>query len=151
MTGGFGFWDGLLDHAKYMVLPAAVLGIPGIAGIMRYTRSSMLEQIRLDYVTVARAKGLGERAVLFRHALRNALLPVITLVGLRLPGLFGGALIAETIFGWPGMGLLYMDSVTTRDYPMIMGMGLVSAVLIVASNLVTDLAYAVADPRIRYD
>ena len=89
--------------------------------------------------------------VLFRHALRNALLPVITIVGMSLPGLFGGVLVIETIFNWPGMGILYMDAVAMRDYPLIMGMGLVSAALIVASNLVTDLAYVIVDPRIRHE
>ena len=151
ITQEFGFWDGLRDRIQYLVLPAMVLGIESTAGIMRYTRSSMLEVIRLDYITVARSKGLREMVVIFRHAFRNALLPVITIIGLRLPRLFGGALIIETIFNWPGMGILYMDGVTTRDYPLIMGMVLVSAVMIVLSNLFTDFTYAIADPRIRYE
>ncbi|MBV7332067.1 ABC transporter permease [Chloroflexi bacterium TSY] len=147
----FGFWDGLFDHLHHLALPAIVLGIESTAAIMRYTRSSMLEVIRLDYIVTARSKGLAQRAVIVRHALRNALLPVITIIGLRLPSLFGGAIIIETIFNWPGMGILYLDGVTTRDYPLIMGMVLISAFLIVLSNLITDLTYAVIDPRIRYE
>ena len=147
----FGFWGNLWDHVRHLILPATVLGLESTAGIMRYTRSSMLEVIRLDYITVARSKGLSELVINLRHALRNALLPVITIIGLRLPSLFGGALIIETIFNWPGMGILYMDGVTTRDYPLIMGMVLISACLIVASNLITDITYGIADPRIRYE
>lgn len=146
----FGFWGQQWDRLRYLALPALVLGLESTASIMRYTRSSMLEVIRLDYIVTARAKGLGQFVLIARHALRNALLPVITVIGLRLPSLFGGALIIETIFNWPGMGILYLDGVETRDYPLIMGMVLISAVLIVISNLLTDLAYAVADPRIRY-
>lgn len=147
----FGFWGNLFDHLHHLALPALVLGIESTAAIMRYTRSSMLEVIRLDYIVTARSKGLAQRAVIVRHALRNALLPVITIIGLRLPSLFGGAIIIETIFNWPGMGILYLDGVTTRDYPLIMGMVLISAFLIVLSNLITDLAYAIIDPRIRYE
>lgn len=147
----FGFWGELGDQLAHLALPAAVLGIESTAAIMRYTRASMLEVIRLDYILTARGKGLKYMAVIVRHALRNALLPVLTILGLRLPDLFGGAIIIETIFNWPGMGLLYMDGVTTRDYPLIMGMVLISAFLIVLSNFVTDMAYAVADPRIRYE
>ncbi len=157
-TGGYstpgheyGFWGMIGDHLQHLILPGLVLGIESTAAIMRYTRSSMLEVIRLDYILTARGKGLQPYAVVVQHALRNALLPVLTILGLRLPDLFGGAIIIETIFNWPGMGLLYMDGVTTRDYPLIMGMVLISAILIVVSNLVTDIAYAVADPRIRYE
>ena len=147
----FGFWGTIADRLRYLALPALVLGLETTAGIMRYTRSSVLEVVRLDYVTVARSKGLSERVVIFRHTLRNALLPVITIIGLRLPSLFGGAIIIETIFNWPGMGILYLDGVATRDYPLIMGMVLVSALTIVASNLITDLTYGTIDPRIRYE
>ena len=147
----FGFWGMILDRLKYLALPATVLGLETTAGIMRYTRSSVLEVVRLDYITVARSKGLSEKVVIFRHTLRNALLPVITIIGLRLPSLFGGAIIIETIFNWPGMGILYLDGVATRDYPLIMGMVLVSALTIVASNLITDLTYGSIDPRIRYE
>lgn len=147
----FGFWGQVRDQFLYLILPGMVLGIESTAAIMRYTRSSLLEVIRLDYILTARGKGLPPRIVVVGHALRNALLPVLTILGLRLPDLFGGAIIIETIFNWPGMGLLYMDGVTTRDYPLIMGMVLISAFLIVASNLLTDIAYGVADPRIRYE
>ena len=147
----FGFWGSMLDSGRYLALPATVLGLETTAGIMRYTRSSVLEIVRLDYITVARSKGLSEKVVTFRHTLRNALLPVITIIGLRLPSLFGGALIIETIFNWPGMGILYLDGVATRDYPLIMGMVLVSALTIVLSNLITDLTYGSIDPRIRYE
>lgn len=147
----FGFWGNLVDQLHHLALPALVLGFESTASVMRYTRSSMLEVIQLDYMVTARSKGLGQRTIIIRHALRNALLPVITILGLRLPSLFGGAIIIENIFNWPGMGILYLDGVTTRDYPLIMGMVLISAVLIVVSNLITDLAYAVVDPRIRYE
>jgi peptide/nickel transport system permease protein len=140
-----------LDHLRYLILPAGILAIESIASIMRYTRSSMLEVLRADYVTVARAKGLKENVVMLRHALRNALLPVLTIIGMRLPGLFGGAVIIETIFSWPGTGTLYMEGVQAHDYPLIMDMVLISAVLIVAANLITDVAYALVDPRVRFD
>jgi peptide/nickel transport system permease protein len=147
----FGFFGGLFDHLRYLIMPATVLGLESIAGISRYMRSSVLEVIRLEYVTTARAKGLGWPLVLGRHVLRNALLPIITIISLRLPGLFGGALIVETMFNWPGMGILYIDGVNTRDYPLIMGMTLVSAITIVVSNLIADMVYSLADPRIRYE
>lgn len=147
----FDFWSGLFDQLHHLALPALVLGIESTAAIMRYTRSSMLEVIRMDYIVTARSKGLAQQVVTIRHALRNALLPVITILGLRLPSLFGGAIIIERIFNWPGMGILYLDGVSTRDYPLIMGMVLISALLIVVSNLLTDLTYAAIDPRIRYE
>lgn len=140
-------WD-LLHH---MALPAMVLAVESSASIMRYTRASMLDVIRQDYITTARSKGLSPMVITIRHALRNALLPVITIIGLRLPSLFGGAIVIEGIFNWPGMGRLYLDGVTTRDIPLIMGLVLISAVVIVISNLITDLTYAVADPRVKYD
>lgn len=141
----------LLDILHHMALPALVLAVESSASIMRYTRASMLDVIRQDYITTARSKGLPPILVTTRHALRNALLPVITIIGLRLPSLFGGAIVIETIFNWPGMGRLYLEGVTTRDYNLIMGMVLISALVIVVSNLITDLTYAVADPRVRYD
>ena len=139
------------DLAHHMALPAMVLAVESSASIMRYTRASMLDVIRQDYVTTARSKGLSPMAITIRHTLRNALLPVITIIGLRLPSLFGGAIVIEGIFNWPGMGRLYLDGVTTRDIPLIMGLVLISAVVIVISNLITDLTYAVADPRVKYD
>lgn len=157
-TGGYGTPGAelsqlglLLNRLHHMALPAIVLGIESTAAIMRYTRTSMLEVIRQDYMVTARSKGLSSLMMTTRHALRNALLPVITIIGLRLPSLFGGAIIIETIFNWPGMGTLYMDGVVTRDYPLIMSMVLISAVVIVVSNLLTDLTYALVDPRVRYE
>ena len=146
-----GFFSSFFDRLKYLIMPAGVLAIEGMASYMRYTRASLLEILRADYVTVARSKGLRERMVIYKHAFRNAILPVITIAGLQIPGLFGGALIIETIFDWPGLGRLYLQGVAARDYPLIMGLVLMSAVLIVLSNLLADLAYAVADPRIRYE
>ena len=147
----FGFWGYLFNHAQYLIMPATVLGLESIAGISRYMRASILEVLRLEYVTTARAKGLSRRMILARHVLSNAMLPIITIIGLRLPSLLGGALIIETMFNWPGMSILYIDGVNTRDYPLIMGMTLVSAITIVISNLITDIAYSFADPRIRYE
>jgi peptide/nickel transport system permease protein len=147
----FGTFGQLWDLLRHMALPAFVLAIESSASIMRYTRASMLDVIRQDYITTARSKGLPPILVTIRHALRNALLPVITIVGLRLPSLFGGAIVIETIFNWPGTGRLYLDGVTTRDIPLVMGMVLISALVIVISNLITDLTYAVADPRVRYE
>lgn len=146
-----GLFGWLFNHVQYLIMPATILGLESIAGISRYMRASVLEVLRLDYVTTARAKGLNRSVVLSRHVLRNALLPIITIIGLRLPGLLGGALIIETMFNWPGMGILYIDGVNTRDFPLIMGMTLVSAITIVISNLITDVAYSFADPRIRYE
>lgn len=147
----FGLLGWLFNHVQYLIMPATILGLESIAGISRYMRASMLEVLRLDYVTTARAKGLSRPLILTRHVLRNALLPIITIIGLRLPGLLGGALIIETMFNWPGMGILYIDGVNTRDFPLIMGLTLVSAITIVLSNLLTDIAYSFTDPRIRYE
>ena len=118
---------------------------------MRYTRSAMLEVLGQDYVRTARAKGLGERTVVGRHALRNALLPVVTIIGAYIPNLLGGAVFIESIFGWPGMGRLFLEGIESRDYPLIMGMTLILAIVILIANLLTDVAYAVVDPRIRYE
>jgi len=132
-------------------MPATIMGIFHAGVWARYTRSSMLEVMQSDYVTVARAKGLKERVVIVRHIFRNAMLPLITVVGLSLPSLLGGTVITETIFQWPGMGMLGWKATTTRDYPILMGITLISATMILLSNLIADMAYAVVDPRIRYD
>jgi peptide/nickel transport system permease protein len=116
---------------------------------MRYTRASMLEVINADYVTTARAKGLAPRTVISRHAFRNAMIPVITLIGLFLPEMIGGAIVLEQVFSWPGLGQLAVDSVTSRDFNVIMGITMVLSVFVLAANLLTDVAYAFADPRIR--
>jgi peptide/nickel transport system permease protein len=137
------------DFVKHLIMPASILSILRIASWNRYTRASMLEVIRQDYVRTARAKGLKERAVIIVHALRNALIPVVTLLGLSLPGLVSGALITETIFGWPGMGRLAYHAATKRDYPIIMGTLVMSTVLVILGNLLADIAYGFLDPRIK--
>jgi peptide/nickel transport system permease protein len=142
-------WGKFADVSSHLVLPVFVSAFGGLAGMSRYMRSNMLEVIRQDYITTARAKGLDERTVIYKHALRNALLPVITLLGLALPGLIGGGVIFETIFAIPGMGQLFYQSVMMRDYPTIMGILVIGAVLTLLGNLLADLFYSIADPRIR--
>jgi len=139
----------ILDLAHHLVLPVFVSAFGGLAGFSRYMRSNMLEVVRQDYILTARAKGLSERQVILHHALRNALLPVITILGLSVPGLIGGSVIFETIFAIPGMGKLFYDGVMMRDYPLIMGVLVIGAVLTLIGNLLADLGYAIADPRIR--
>ena len=139
----------LMDRAKHLILPIFVSAFGGLAGLSRYTRSNMLEVIRQDYIITARSKGLAERVVIFKHALRNALLPVITILGLSVPGLIGGSVIFETIFAIPGMGQLFYMSVMARDYPVIMGILVIGAVLTLLGNLIADISYALADPRIK--
>jgi peptide/nickel transport system permease protein len=141
----------LLDLLKHLLMPAAILSILSVASWNRYIRASMLEVIRQDYVRTARAKGLQERVVIMGHALRNALIPVATLLGLSLPNLVGGSLITETIFGWPGMGRLAYHAATKRDYPIIMGALVMSTVLVILGNLLADVAYGFLDPRITTD
>ena len=139
----------ILDILYHMFLPFLVLTLTSIAGMMRYTRTSMLEVIRQDYVRTARSKGLSEKVVIYRHALRNALIPVITIIGGSLPGLFSGSLMTETIFAWPGIGPITVESVNARDYPLLMGINMLSAILTLIGNLIADVMYAVVDPRIR--
>lgn len=139
-----------LDILRHMILPTIVLSLAQIASWSRYQRSALLDVLGQDYVRTARGKGLSERRVMF-HALRNALIPMITLVGLSLSGVVTGAFITETIFSWPGLGRLGVDAVTGRDYPVIMAVTMLSAILIIVGNLVADLACAWADPRIRYE
>jgi len=141
--------DALLDRAIHLILPSAVLALVTVATWSRYMRASMLEVISQDYVRTARAKGLSRGRVLIHHALRNALLPMITVAGLQLPTLLGGALVTETVFTWPGMGRLFLDSLGYRDYPMVMGLLMFTAVLVLLGNFLADLLYLVADPRIR--
>jgi peptide/nickel transport system permease protein len=139
------------DLARHLVLPAVVLGSANMALVARYTRSATLAVLREDYVRTARAKGLPERAVLYRHGLRNALLTVVTVVGLQLPRLVGGAAITETVFAWPGMGSLAVRAAFERDYPMIMGVTLVLSAVVAASSLLVDLLYVWIDPRVRFE
>ncbi len=141
----------LVTRLHHMVLPAAVLGLGTVASFMRYARSSMLEVIRENYITAARAKGLAEQAILLTHALRNALIPVITIIGLEIPYLIGGAVIIEHIFAWPGMGTYSLVAISSRDYPVIMGVNFMAALVVLMSNLAADIAYAFADPRIHYE
>ena len=135
----------------HLALPSLVLSLGFVATFMRYTRFSMLEVVRMDYVNTARAKGLTDRFVTWRHIVPNAILPVITVIGLSIPALVVGAVFTETVFSWPGMGSLYLEAVRGRDIPLLMGMTLVIAIFVLAANIVTDLAYAMVDPRIRYD
>jgi len=139
------------DLLSHLVLPLVVTTFGGLASVSLYARTSMLEVIRQDYIRTARAKGLSETQVVFKHALRNALIPIVTLMGLSLPALIGGSFIIETIFAWPGMGQLGLEAVFTHDYPVLMGIGVITAFLTLTGNLLADLAYAWLDPRIRYD
>lgn len=140
-----------LDVLKHLVLPATVLGLEGTAALTRLVRSSVTDVLVEDYVRTARAKGLSERVVLVRHALKNALLPMVTLIGLRLPTLIGGAVVIETVFAWPGIGRLGWDAVLKRDYPVVMGLVVFTGILTIVGNLLADIAYAIIDPRIKLD
>jgi len=140
----------LWDMAKHLVMPVMVASFGSLAGLSRYMRSAMLNVISQDYITTARAKGLPERIVIYKHALRNALLPLITLLGFSIPGLIGGSVIFETIYAIPGMGQLFYQGVMSRDYPVVMGILVIGAFLTLLGNLIADLCYALADPRIRH-
>lgn len=139
----------LLDRLHHLVLPALTLGLVGAAATARFQRAAMLEVIRQDFIRTARAKGLSERAVALRHALPNALLPIITLFGLAFPTLLSGAVLVETVFGWPGMGKLTVDAVLRRDYPLVTGAALLAGLMVVLGNLLADLGYRLVDPRTR--
>jgi len=136
---------------KHLIMPAVVLGTVNMAQITRYTRSSFLTVLRQDYVRTARAKGLRETWVLYKHALRNALIPVVTIIGLILPRFLGGAAVTETVFTWPGLGSLAIAAAYNRDYPTIMGVSLIVSFLAIFSNLLVDILYSVIDPRVKYD
>jgi peptide/nickel transport system permease protein len=138
----------LLDHIHHLIAPAVVLALASTASWSRYMRSSMLDVINQDFVRTARAKGLPRRWILYRHIVRNALLPMITIAGLQLPSLLGGALVTETVFTWPGMGRLFLDSISYRDYPVVMGVLMFTATLVLIGSLLADLCYGLADPRI---
>jgi len=137
-----------MDRLKHLLMPALALGAGSAASVARYMRSGMLEQIRQDYVRTARAKGLSERVVVFKHAMRNALIPVITLLGLYLPFLVGGAVLIETIFAWPGMGRLIISSIFQRDYPVVLAVAFVSSIMVILGSLLADILYSVVDPRV---
>lgn len=140
--------QGLLS---YLFLPAVTLGLATIAGVARYMRSSLLEVIHQDYLRTARSKGLTERVVIYKHALRNALIPILTLMGFLIPTIFSGAVVVENIFAWPGLGSLAIQATHERNYPVMMGINLMFGVLIFLGSIVADISYALADPRIRYE
>jgi len=141
--------EGILDLLTHLILPAVVLALVLVAQWSRYTRSSFLEVINQDYIRTARSKGLAGRRVLFRHAFPNALAPLVTLAGIQLPWLFSGALVTETIFGWPGMGRLFVDALTMKEYPILMGMIMITAMAVIIGNLLADVINAMIDPRLR--
>ncbi|MDW7977513.1 MAG: ABC transporter permease [Candidatus Caldarchaeum sp.] len=147
--GHTGWWEGFLDLLSHLFLPTLTLFLINLGLVTRTVRTSMLEALRSEFVVAARAKGLPERRVLFRHAFRNSLTPLITLIGLQLGWLLSGAVIVETVFAWPGMGRLLFTSIGSRDYPVVMGIFLLVSTAVVVSNLITELLYAYVDPRIR--
>ncbi len=146
---GLTFWGRLSDEANHLILPVFVSAFGGLAGFSRYVRNNMLEVMRQDYIRTARAKGLTEQIVIYKHALRNALMPVITILGLSLPGIIGGSVIMETVFGIPGMGQLMYQAVLSRDYNLVMGILVPGAFLTMLGNFLADVAYAFTDPRVR--
>jgi peptide/nickel transport system permease protein len=144
---GFAYYTDILHH---LVLPAVVLSLGNIASVSRFTRSNMLDILKEDYIRTAKAKGLRNKAVIYRHALRNALIPVVTIFGLSIPFLFSGAYITESIFNWPGMGQLGIRAIQDREYGIIMALNLITATLVLTGNLISDILYAIVDPRIRH-
>jgi peptide/nickel transport system permease protein len=140
-----------IDHLKHLILPGIVLSIRQIAGWSRYMRAALLDVVNADYIRTARAKGLVERSVILGHAVKNALIPVVSIMALDLAGLFSGAVITETVFGWPGIGRLFVQAMFSRDYPLLMGILMMGSFMVVFFNLVADIAYAWLDPRISYD
>jgi peptide/nickel transport system permease protein len=147
----FGKEGNLPDMLWHMVLPVTALSLGWAAWYSRFLRSSLLDVLHEDYIRTARAKGLADRAVYYKHALRNAILPLVTLIALDLPTLFAGALFVETIFSWPGMGRLFWDAARGRDYPVLLGVVMITAVLIVTANILADLAYGLLDPQVKYE
>lgn len=142
---------GVMDVVKHMIMPVIVLAVSIAGRNIRYIRSAVLEILQQDYLRTARAKGIGRFLVINKHALRNALVPIVTVIGMEIPVLFGGAVIVEQVFSWPGLGLMTMSAITARDYPVIMGVCLLSAVVVLAANLITDILYALVDPTIQLD
>ena len=140
---------GVADVAKHMVMPVIVLAASMAGSNIRYIRSSVLEILQQDYLRTARAKGIGRFKVIYKHALRNALVPIVTVIGMQIPMLFGGAIIIEQVFSWPGLGLMTMSAISNRDYPVIMGVCLLSAIVVLVGNLLTDILYALVDPTIQ--
>ncbi|WEG12908.1 ABC transporter permease [Pullulanibacillus sp. KACC 23026] len=146
LNAPFSIWD----RIHHLILPAFVLATADMAGLTRYSRSSMIEVLRQDYIRTARAKGFRGSRVVYKHGLRNSLMPVITIIGLIIPSFIGGAVVVESIFNWPGIGLLFLDAAFQRDYPVIMALTMISATLVVIGNLIADILYAIVDPRIEY-
>lgn len=149
-SGVTGFQE-FLDRIHHMVLPGITLGLAGTASYMRYMRSEVLDVLGSDYIRTAKAKGMGERNVLYKHTLRNAIIPIITLMGFEFGALLSGAIITEQVFSYPGLGTLFINSITNRDYPVIMAITLLLGVTILIGNLLADIFYSIVDPRIRYD
>ena len=147
---GTGFWDVLLDRLKYLLLPVFALAFLQVAFVTRFMRASLLEVVNQDYVRTAKAKGLSERVVTYKHSLRNAIIPVVTILGLSIPGLFSGAVLTETVFSWPGMGRAIFEALVAKDYNIVMVSLTFLSLLTILFNLIADLIYAVVDPRIRY-
>jgi len=143
------FMGKLIDIAKHSIMPVTLSVFSSLAGISRFTRNSTLDVLSEDFIEAARARGLPERAILFKHALRNSLLPIVTIIGLSIPALIGGSVIFESIFGLPGMGQLFYQSVMMRDYPTIMGILVIGAFLTLIGNLIADILYMIVDPRVR--
>jgi peptide/nickel transport system permease protein len=143
--------SGAWDVAQHMVMPVVVLAFSMAGSNIRYIRSAVLEILQQDYLRTAQAKGIGRRRVIYRHAMRNALVPIITVIGMEIPVLFGGSIIIEQVFSWPGLGLMTMSAISNRDYPVIMGVCLLSAIVVLVANLITDILYALADPTIQLD
>lgn len=146
-----GFWDKKLNQLYHLILPSIVLGLSQTASFMRYTRSSMLEVIRSDYIRTARAKGLSEKTVIYKHAFRNAMIPLVTLLGFSIPGLISGAVMTETVFSLPGVGKLSVEAVNNRDYPLLIGINSILSLVTLLATLIADILYAAVDPRIKYD
>jgi peptide/nickel transport system permease protein len=151
VTEGFTTTEIILDRIWHLMLPSIIMAVHGIASLSRYTRSSMLEVIRQDYIRTAKAKGVSEETVYYKHGLRNALLPTITIFGFMIPGLIGGSIIMETVFAWPGIGQLAYQAILARDYPVLMTLNTIAAVLTLLGNFIADILYGIADPRIRYE
>lgn len=146
LGGDFNLWD----RIHHLILPAFVLATADMAGLTRYSRSSMLDVLRQDYIRTAKANGFKNKTVIFKHGLRNGLIPIITILGLMLPSFIGGSVIVESIFAWPGIGLLFVEAAFQRDYPVIMAIVVIAATLVVIGNLLADVLYAIFDPRIEY-
>ena len=146
----FTITEKVIDFSKHLILPISIFVFGGLAGISRYMRQSMIQTLNKPYILTAKAKGLSQRTIIYKHALRNSLLPIITLLGLSIPGLISGSVIIESVFAIPGMGRLFFESVMSRDYPVIMGILTIGAILTMLGNLIADISYAYADPRVRF-